>query len=139
MRVEVTAMKNFPSKRGSRLMRARSSARRSRPRIASMAPRYAGRPRSTSRFRTESEERRSPGLAHEGHEPHGQEPSLDRRAVARDGPQLLDVVADRDHEPPAVAELAFSGLTSSGAAVTTIASNGASGQPAQPFPAPTPP
>jgi hypothetical protein len=36
MRVEVTAMKNLPSKRGSRLTRARSRARRSRPRIASI-------------------------------------------------------------------------------------------------------
>jgi hypothetical protein len=36
MRVVVTAMKNFPSKRASRLVRARSSAPRSSPRIESI-------------------------------------------------------------------------------------------------------
>jgi len=39
MRVDVTAMKNFPSNRGSRLVRARSSAAESRPKIAFRMPR----------------------------------------------------------------------------------------------------
>src|SRR5882724_3263875 len=100
-------MKNFPSKRGSRLTRARSSARRSRPRIAFMAPTYAGRPRSTSSFRTATA-RRSGGRSDERHEPYGQEPTLlEGGATPRQEPQLLHVVADRNHEAPAVAQLAL--------------------------------
>src|SRR5688572_4137111 len=44
MPVDVTATKNLPSKRGSRLTRARSSARRSRPEIESMPADDTGPP-----------------------------------------------------------------------------------------------
>src|SRR4030095_8772293 len=52
MPVDVTAMKKRPSKRASRLRRARSRAPRSRPRISSMRRRYAPDAPSTSRFQT---------------------------------------------------------------------------------------
>src|SRR5947207_14851574 len=51
MPVEVTAMKNLPSKRGSRLMRARFSASGSSPEMLSMAPNIA-RGRRHDHFRT---------------------------------------------------------------------------------------
>src|SRR6185295_493714 len=56
MPVEVTAMKKRPSKRASRLRRARSSAPRSRPRISSIRSRYPRRTPPTSRFRTQPPE-----------------------------------------------------------------------------------
>ena len=109
MPVDVTAMKNFPSKRGSRLTRARSSARRSRPRIASISSRYAAPPGSTSRFRTSIAARGFYGES--GRPTSGTNRTgssrfvLERVAVRVEQHQLLLVAADRDHEPSAVAQL----------------------------------
>src|SRR5947199_6457638 len=58
MPVEVPPMKNLPSKRGSRLRRARSSARRSRPAISFTPSRYDEVPPPTSHFRTSTPQRR---------------------------------------------------------------------------------
>src|SRR6185312_8277520 len=52
MPVDVTAMKNLPSKRGSRLRRARSSTAVSNGSVSCMRRRYAGPPALTSHFRT---------------------------------------------------------------------------------------